>query len=81
MRATAQTMGQLGQGAKARVKKEKVVMRQGSVPKAKSLSQRSHNEEPGKEVTFSSALFKKNANGSWKKRWCTLKGYVFNYYK
>lgn len=81
MRATAQTMGQLGQGAKSRVKKEKVVMRSGSVIKGKNPSPKASTEEMGKEVSFSSPLYKKNANGSWKKRWCTLKGYVFNYYK
>lgn len=77
MRATAQTMGQLGQGAKSRVKKEKVLTRQNASLRSKKGS----IDEMGKEISLSSALYKKNANGSWKKRLCTLKGYVFNYYK
>ncbi len=90
MRATAAAMGQIGQnmksGGKKRKKKHNVLSRQTSFltrgktgSKSNFLSDKKSELERGDKYT--GYLFKKTSSGSWKKRWCTLKGCVFGYYK
>ncbi len=91
MRATAAAMGQIGQsmksGGKKRKKKHNLLSRQTSfltwgaksTHKPNFLSEKKSELERGDR--YSGYLFKKTSSGSWKKRWCTLKGCVFGYYK
>ena len=67
-------------------KKDRSIFRQHSF-----LSSRNRNSKPNlwsekraefeKGERFSSFMLKKNNSGSWKKKWCVLKGCVFGYYK
>ena len=88
MRATAQAMGQVGQnmkGGKKRKKKERLLIRQTSFfskiksQKNKLFSQTKAELEKGER--YATYLYKKSSNGSWKKKWCVLKGSIFGYYK
>lgn len=47
--------------------------------KANLLSLKKTELEKGD--SYSGYMFKKSGSGSWKKRWCVLKGCVFGYYK
>ncbi len=47
--------------------------------KSKALSQKKAELERGQR--FSGYMHKRSSNGSWKKKWCVLKGCVFGYYK
>ena len=92
IRETAQAMGQIGQsmksGGKKRKKKDRSLFRQTSFlaslgkssgSKSKLFLEKKAELEKGER--FAGYLFKKNSNGSWKKKWCVLKGAVFTYYK
>ena len=91
IRETAQAMGQIGQnmksGGKKRKKKDRSLFRQTSFlsslgksnSKSKLISEKKAELEKGER--FSGYLYKKNSNGSWKKKWCMLKGAIFGYYK
>ena len=90
MRETAQAMGQIGQnmksGGKKRKKKDRSLFRQTSFlssrskgSKSKLISEKKAELEKGER--FSGYLFKKSSSGSWKKKWCVLKGSIFGYYK
>ena len=88
MQATVQAMGQLGQQLKSNKKhkkKERPLLRQPSFfkssksSKSKLSSQRKNELEKGEK--FSGFLFKKSSSGSWKKKWCILRGAVLSYYK
>ena len=91
MRATAAAMGQIGQnmksGGKKRKKKHSLITRQHSFLSRKTSSGQKSNfltdkkSELERGNRFSGHLFKRTSTGSWKKRWCTLKGCVFGYYK
>ena len=91
IRETAQAMGQIGQnmksGGKKRKKKDRSLFRQTSFlsslgkgsSKSKLISEKKAELEKGER--FSGYLYKKISNGSWKKKWCVLKGAIFVYYK
>ncbi len=87
MRATAAAMGQIGQNMKSGGKKRKkkltrqtsFLTRTKSGSKSNFLTDKKSELERGDRYT--GYLFKKTSSGSWKKRWCTLKGCVFGYYK
>ena len=94
MRQTAQTMGQVGQnmkggsgggggggGGKKKKKKEKSLLRQASFFSSRKKSKGKAEDLEGGELAFSGVLYKKNSNGSWKRKWCTLKGCIFSYFK
>ena len=83
-----QAMGQIGQNMKAgrkRKKKERSLIRQPSFfgkskgHKLKLLSKQKAELEKGKK--YCGYLAKRNSSGSWKKKWCVLKGCIFTYYK
>ena len=88
MQASVQAMGQIGQhmkGGKKRKKKERSLIRQTSFfgknkgQKSKLLTQKKAELEKGER--YSGYLYKRNSSGSWKKKWCVLKGCIFSYYK
>ena len=87
MRATAVAMGQIGESMKSggKKRKKKLLSRQTSflsrakAQKSNFLADKKSELERGDKYT--GYLFKKTSSGSWKKRWCTLKGCVFGYYK
>ena len=88
MQATVQAMGQVGQQLKSNKKhkkKERSLLRQTSFFKG-SKSQKSkltskQKSELEKGESHSGYLYKKSASGSWKKKWCVLKGAVLSYSK
>ena len=88
MQATVQAMGQVGQQLKSNKKhkkKERSLLRQTSFFKG-SKSQKSkltpkQKSELEKGETHSGYLYKRSASGSWKKKWCVLKGAVLSYSK
>ena len=88
MQASVQAMGQIGQhmkGGKKRKKKERSLIRQTSFfgknkgQKSKLLTQKKAELEKGER--YSGYLYKRTSSGSWKKKWCVLKGCIFSYYK
>ena len=88
MRATAQAMGQVGQSMKSGKKrrKERVLMRRPSFPSSRPRGRRArlieeHKPKLEEGERHSGYLFKRNTSGSWKKKWCQLKGCIFSYYK
>lgn len=67
-------------------KKDRSIFRQHSFissrnrsSKVNLLSEKRAEFEKGER--YSSFMFKKKNSGSWKKKWCVLKGCVFGYYK
>ena len=82
-------MGQIGQsmksGGKKRKKKDRSLFRQHSFlssrksSKAKLISEKKAELEKGER--YCGHLFKRSSNGSWKKKWCVLKGSIFGYHK
>ena len=88
MQATVQAMGQVGQqlkSSKKHKKKERSLLRQTSFFKG-SKSQKSklsskQKSELEKGESHSGYLYKRSASGSWKKKWCVLKGAVLSYSK
>lgn len=88
MQATVQALGQVGQQLKSNKKhkkKDRSLLRQASFIKGSkshksklSLKQRTELE---KGEVFSGHLFKRSGSGSWKKKWCVLRGAVFSYSK
>ena len=88
MQATVQAMGQVGQqlkSGKKRKKKERSLLRQPSFFKGskghKSKLSLQKKTELEKGEKYSGYLFKKSTSGSWKKKWCVLRGAVLSYYK
>ncbi len=47
--------------------------------KNKALSQKKAELERGEQ--YAGFMHKKSSNGSWKKKWCVLKGCIFSYSK
>ena len=88
MQATVQAMGQVGQhlkSSKKRKKKERTLLRQpsffkGSKSRKPKLSAQK-KAELEKGTKYSGYLYKKSTSGSWKKKWCVLRGAVLSYYK
>ena len=72
-------------GAKSSVKKkEKSIFRQLSSRTKSSKSGNIFSEKRAefeKGERYSGFMFKKANSGSWKRKWCVLKGCVFGYYK
>lgn len=64
-------------------KKERSIFRQLSsrTRSSKSNLWSEKRSEFEKGERYSSFMLKKNDSGSWKKKWCVLKGCVFGYYK
>ena len=88
MQATVQAMGQVGQhlkSSKKRKKKERTLLRQPSFFKGikshKSKLPAQKKAELEKGTKYSGYLYKKSTSGSWKKKWCVLRGAVLSYYK
>ena len=89
MKATARAMGQVGENMKSRrrhKKKERSLTRQHSFfssksksHKAKLVSQKKAELEKGEH--YSGYLYKRSSGGTWKKKWCCLKGCILSYYK
>ena len=88
MQATVQAMGQVGQQLKSNKKhkkKDRSLLRQTSFFKGSkshksklSAQQKSVLERGEKHLGY---LSKRSSSGSWKKKWCVLKGAVLSYYK
>lgn len=71
---------------KSRKKKERSIFHQNSflsshAKKSKSNLWSEKISEFEKGERYSSFMLKKTNSGSWKKKWCVLKGCVFGYYK
>ena len=69
---------------KQQKKKDRSLFRQHSFlsrksTKSKLLSEKQAELEKGER--YSGVMLKKNNSGSWKKKWCVLKGCIFGYYK
>lgn len=70
---------------KKQKKKDRSIFRQHSFlssrrsSKSKLLSEKKAELEKGER--YSGYMLKKNNSGSWKRKWCVLKGCVFGYYK
>ena len=76
----------MGRDGKPSGKKEHSLTKQSSFSlsrnkstKSKLLTEKKAELEKGER--FSGYMMKKSNNGTWKKRWCVLKGCVFGYYK
>ena len=72
--------------AKSMKKKERSIFRQHSFLSSHTRSSKSNlwsekRSEFEKGERYSGFMLKKNDSGSWKKKWCVLKGCVFGYYK
>ena len=88
MQATVQAMGQFGQqlgNSKKQKKKDRSLLRQASFFKggkgSKSRLSAKQKSELERGETFSGHLHKRSSTGSWKKKWCVLKGAVLSYSK
>ena len=88
MQATVQAMGQVGQQLKSNKKhkkKDRSLLRQASFFKGSKSHRTSISPsqmcELEKGECYSGYLFKRSSSGSWKKRWCVLKGAVLSYSK
>lgn len=69
---------------KSAKKKDRSIFRQHSFlsrkgSKSKLWSEKRTEFERGER--YSGFMMKKNSGGSWKKKWCVLKGCIFGYYK
>ena len=88
MQATVQAMGQVGQQLKSHKKhkkKDRSLLRQASFFKGskshKSNLSPKQKSELEKGETYSGYLSKRSSSGSWKKKWCVLRGAVLSYYR
>ncbi len=67
-------------------KKDRSIFRQHSFLSSRSKGSKSKlwfekRGEFEKGERYSGFMFKKSTGGSWKKKWCVLKGCIFGYYK
>lgn len=72
--------------AKPAKKKDRSIFRQHSFLSSRTKSSKSNlwsekRSEFEKGERYSGFMLKKNSGGSWKKKWCVLKGCIFGYYK
>lgn len=88
IQATVQAMGQVGhhlKSSKKHKKKDRSLLRQASFFKGskshKSKLTSKQKSELEKGETYSGYLSKRSSSGSWKKKWCVIKGAVLSYYK
>ena len=88
MQATVQAMGQVGQqlkSSKKHKKKDRSLLRQASFLKGgkghKSKLSIKQKSELEKGECHSGYLYKRSSTGSWKKKWCVLRGAVLSYSK
>ena len=71
---------------KSTKKKDRSIFRQHSFLSSRSKSSKSKlwsekRAEFEKGERYSGFMLKKSTGGSWKKKWCVLKGCIFGYYK
>ena len=88
LQATVQAMGQVGQhlgNSKKPKKKDRSLLRQTSFFKGgkghKARLSTAQKNELERGEYFAGHLYKRSSNGSWKKKWCVLKGAVLSYSK
>ena len=88
LQATVQAMGQVGQhlgNSKKQKKKDRSLLRQASFFKGgkgnKARLSTAQKNELERGEHFTGHLYKRSSSGSWKKKWCVLKGAVLSYSK
>ena len=88
MQATVQAMGQVGQhlgNSKKQKKRDRSLLRQTSFFKGgkghRARLSTKQKSELERGVYFAGHLYKRSSSGSWKKKWCVLKGAVLSYSK